>query len=108
MSMLNPGPQSVNLDKNNLSIYYQNVQGFITYNSLSKDSPTLNITKLLEFQTFVYNTQPDIIILNETWLKPSIKNSEVLSENAYKIFRVDRSIDTHPMDSNNPNKYSKL
>ena len=107
MSMLNPGPQSVNSGKSNLSIYYQNVQGLITYNSLGKDSPTLNMTKLLEFQTFVYNTQPDIIILNETWLKLSIKNSELLSENTYKIFRVDRSIDTHPMDSNNPNKYKK-
>ena len=55
----------------------------------------------------MYNTKPDIIILNETWLKPSIKNSELLSSNMYKIFRLDRSPDTHPVDCKNPKKFKK-
>ena len=108
MSMLNPGPQnSTHGIIQNLNIYYQNVQGLISYNSLGQDHPTLNLTKLSEFQATVYDTKPDVIILNETWLKPSIKNSELLSTNMYKIFRVDRSPDTHPVDCNNPKKYKK-
>ena len=105
MSMLNPGPQNLINGLQKLNIYYQNVQGLISYNSLGKDHPTLNMTKLYEFQSFVYNTKPDIIVLNETWLKPSIKNSELLSNGMYKIFRADRSPDTHPVDVNNPKKY---
>ena len=43
MSMLNPGPQNSNQDIQNLNVYYQNVQGLISYNSLGNDDPTLNM-----------------------------------------------------------------
>ena len=66
-SILNPGP---NINTNSSSdscfkIFYQNVQivhGFIAYGSLGNKYPVLNFTKLLEFQAYVSNNQPDIII----------------------------------------------
>ena len=43
-SLLNPGPQ-------NLSVYYQNVQGLIPFSNLRDTHPILNRTKILELNT---------------------------------------------------------
>ena len=61
----------------------------------------------MEFQAFVFENAPDLIILNETWLKPSISSSEILPGKSYKIFRIDRSTETHPPDLDNPKKFKK-
>ena len=66
MSLLNPGPSTPNL-----SVFYQNVHGLVTLNTMSKPHPTLNITKVCELQSYLHINKFDIIILNETWLKPS-------------------------------------
>ena len=50
---------------------------------------------------------PDIFILNETWLKNSISDSEIFPTDQYKIFRLDRSKVTHPPDPNFPNKFRR-
>ena len=70
-SLLNPGPK----DPNKISVFYQNIQGLITYSSLGSAHPTMNITKMSELNCFVASQQPDIIIFNETWLKDSVQNS---------------------------------
>lgn len=101
MSLLNPGPER----STGLNCFFQNVQGFVTLNSISKPSPDLNLTKIMEFQVYVYEKAPDIIILNETWLKPSINSKELLPGNSYKIFRRDRSPQSHPPDPDDPNKF---
>ena len=101
MSILNPGPV------NNLSVLYQNVQGLLPISELAEINPTLNLTKLHEFQAYVYSQSPDIIIINETWLKPCIHDNEIFPPEAYKIFRCDRSPDTHPPDPSNPNRYRR-
>ena len=49
--------------------------------------------------------KPDIVIYNETWLKNSISDSEVLPTNTYKVFRLDRTSYTHPPDPNNRKKF---
>ena len=98
-SIVNPGPTG------SLSVLYQNVQGFINLNDLNKTHPPLNMTKLLEFQSFVYSAKPDIIILNETWLCKSILDSEIFPNNSYKVFRRDRTLLTHPLDPTKPKKY---
>jgi hypothetical protein len=90
-SMLNPGP-------NNLSVLYQNVRGLVPFSHLRYDNPSLDVNKILELQSFVAIEKPDIVALNETWLKPSIGNNEIFSDNQYKIFRADRSKKTHPPD----------
>ena len=51
--------------------------------------------------------KPDILMLNETWLKKSIKKSELFSLETYKIFRLDRTAHTHPIDPSNPTKFRK-
>ena len=99
-SLLNPGPK-------NFSIYYQNVQGFVPIKDLAFNNPSLNHTKLLEFQNYVFTAKPSIIALNETWLKPSIRDNEILPDTSYKIFRVDRSVESHPPDPNNPRLYKR-
>ena len=99
-SLLNPGPE-------NMNVYYQNVQGFIPLNDLGSDNPSLNFSKLLEFQNYASNIKPSVIALNETWLKPSIRDNEILNDSLYKIFRVDRSPASHPSDPTNQNLYKR-
>ena len=101
MSIINPGPNN----PCNLTMFYLNIQGLVTQNSLSSSHPSFNITKLLEFQSYVYEHKPEIIILNETWLKPTIHDNEILDTQMYKIFRRDRSVISHPPDSNDPKKF---
>jgi endonuclease/exonuclease/phosphatase family metal-dependent hydrolase len=98
-SILNPGP-------NSLSIVYNNVRGFINTRDLTSDSPPLNMTKVHEVQGFIFTHKPDVIILNETWLKKSINSNEVLPDN-YKVFRLDRSTKSHPFDPTQPRKFRK-
>ena len=42
-----------------------------------------------------------------TWLKQDIHDNEILPPEAYKVFRCDRTVNSHPPDPNNPNKYRK-
>jgi hypothetical protein len=98
--LLNPGPKE-------LSVYYQNVQGLIPFSALSDTHPKLNINKILELQAYLNINMPDIVVLNETWLKKSILDNEILPSNQYHVFRLDRSTRTHPPDPNDPKKFRK-
>ena len=98
-SILNPGPSS-------LSIVYNNVHGFVNTRDLASESPPLNMTKVHEFHGYLYTHKPDIVILNETWLKKAINSKEVIPDN-YKVFRLDRSLTTHPYDQTHPKKFRK-
>ena len=100
-SLLNPGPAG----HTSLSVLYQNVQGLVPISSLGDKNPMLNTTKLLEFQSSVQNLNPDLIALNETWLKPSINDAEIFPSDNYKVFRQDRSKFTHPPDPSNSRKF---
>ena len=100
-SILNPGPTKIN----GLSCYFHNVQGLITISSLGKPFPDLNQTKICELQAHIFSTSPDVVILNETWLKSTITNNEILPEHIYKSFRLDRSSSSHPIDPSNPKKF---
>ena len=100
LTIKNPGPPG-------LSIMYQNVQGLIPLHDLGNKNPILNQTKINELQIKVYESSPDVLVLNETWLKPSINDNEILSPEAYKIFRCDRSPKTHPADLNKHKKFRK-
>ena len=74
-------------------------------NSIHKQHPDLNITKLIEFQTHIFENSPDIILLNKTWLKPTISDIEIIPSDNYRIFRRNRYPDSHPLDPENPNKF---
>ena len=63
------------------------------------------MTKVAELQCSINLNKPDIIILNETWLKSSILDTEIFSTETYKVFRLDRSKSTHPLDPSNPKKF---
>ena len=101
-SLKNPGP-TINVSNNahGLSIFYQNVQGLIPFTELNKKHPNLDNTKLAELHAYVYEKQPDIIVLNETWLKSTISDEEILPRDKYRIMRCDRSEHSHPPDPNN-------
>ena len=83
-SLLNPGPSS-------LTVLYQNVQSFLLPYSAGKTNPDLDRKKVSNFQGHVAFTKPDIIVLNETWLKSSINSNVLLSDTQYKVYRRDRS-----------------
>ena len=102
MSIKNPGPAK------NLTVYYQNVRGLIPWSDLGNSHPNLDQTKISELQLYLYSQHPDVVILNETWLKPCIKDNEIIREQDYKIFRLDRNENTHPMDPDNPSKFRKM
>ena len=99
--MLNPGP-------NSLKPCYQNVQGLIPIKDLTLKQPSLNVTKIYELNSYINNNKPDIIMLNETWLKKCVDDHEVIKERTFTIYRNDRNQVSHPSDPNNPNKFRKL
>lgn len=101
MTILNPGPDG-------LSVVYHNVQGLIPFSELGNKHPSLNQTKLLELQSYAFSNSPDVLVLNETWLKSSIHDNEILPPNAYTIFRRDRSTKSHPPDPVNPKNIEKM
>ena len=103
MSIINPGPKATRIP---LTVFYNNVHGLINARDLASDHPPLNMTKIHELHGFLFSNKPDVVILNETWLKKSIKDHEVLPNN-YKVFKLDRSLDTHPWDPNHPEKFRK-
>ena len=108
-SISNPGPDSSHQYKASsaLSIFYQNIQGLIPFSNLREDHPQLDNNKILELHAYIYKHNPDIIVLNETWLKPSILDSEIFPPDKYQIFRLDRSEKTHPIDPLNTKKYRR-
>jgi len=65
----------------------------------------LNLNKVHELNHLISTKKPDIIIYNETWLKSSILDNEIIPTDAYKVFRLDRSSYTHPPDPNNSRKF---
>ena len=107
-SLINPGPGlQVEPKTTSINIFYQNVQGLIPFTELNKKHPRLDNTKISELQAYIHDKQPDIIVLNETWLKNTILDQEILPSSQYKIFRCDRTEDSHPPDKNNPLKYRR-
>ena len=71
-SLLNLGPDSI-------SVYYQNIHGLLTFSSLGKDNPTQNLTKVIEFQSYLTVKCPDVVLLNKTWFKSNILSKRNLS-----------------------------
>ena len=90
-----------------VSVFYQNVQELIPFSQLSNPNPMLDHTKIIEIHACIYEQEPDIIILNETWLKSSIIDNEIIPISLYKVFHCDRSTSTHPIDPDNPKKYRR-
>ena len=87
-----------------LTVFYKNVQGIINTRDLASENPPLNMTKIHELHGYLHTNKPNIVILNETWPKKSILDTEILPDN-YKIFRLDRSQKTHPWDPTQPKKF---
>ncbi len=105
-AIANPGPTSPAVGSlSNLNVYFQNVHGLIPFGELANEHPMLDNTKCLEISTYMNHSKIDIAILNETWLKKSVMDSEFLHPNQYKIFRNDRSKKTHPPDPSNPIRF---
>ena len=55
----------------------------------------------------IFSYTLDILILNETWLKENILDSEILPPVMYKIFRRDRCPETHSIDISNPKEFRR-
>ncbi|MCP4487610.1 MAG: hypothetical protein GY820_09895 [Gammaproteobacteria bacterium] len=100
-SLLNPGPDCFKAS-------YQNVRGLIPFSQLDKAHPSLDRTKIFELNAYLHSEKPDILLLNETWLKKSINDREVIENPNYNVYRNDRSQTTHPADHNNPLNFRKF
>ena len=104
-SLFNPGP--VNGTSSHISVMYHNVQGLIPFSNLGDKCPNLDQTKIYGLKSSIAINKPDIIVLNETWLKKSILDNEILDPKFYKIYRLDRSQETHPLYPENIKKIRK-
>ena len=107
----NPGPSNNTkntLLSDKLTICYQNIQGLIPFTQLSNNHPDLDQTKISELHAYIYDKRPDIVILNETWLKSTIYDNEILPDKSYKVFRCYRTKYSHPPDPDNPKKFRKI
>ena len=98
-NIMNPGPAS------HVNVLYHNVRGFVDLTE--KTHSQLYTSKLKEFHGILFSQQPDVVILNETWLKKPILSSEIFPNNTYKVFRRDRSIKSHPPDPLSPTKFKR-
>ena len=106
-SLLNPGPFSSGIVRASGLNVISKCQGLIPFTELNKKHPNLDNTKILELHAYIHDEQPDIIVLNETWLKNTVLDEKILPSNLYKIFRRDRTEDTQPPDLNNPLKFRR-
>ena len=105
-SILNPGPDDNR--RTHLKVMFQNVRGLVPFSCLGKsNNMPLDAGKLMEFQSKIYKDKPDIIILTETWLSKEHLDNEILPDNIYKVYRRDRSKQSHPPDAENPNKFRR-
>ena len=93
-SLLKPGPACTKNPKQ-FNVCYQNVQGLIPFGQLNEKHPTLNTTKINEIGLYLQANNPDVMVLNETWLKSSILDNEVIPTDKYEVFRLDRTKSTH-------------
>ena len=109
-SIKNPGPlypDNNSTESEKLNVYYQNVQGLIPFTELNKKHPNLDQTKILELQSYIYKHHPDVIVLNETWLKSTILDNEIFPNTEYKIYRCDRTESSHPPDPDDRLKFRR-
>ena len=73
-----------------------NVPQSIPFTHINSENPPLNLTKPAELHTYVAYNKPDIVILNETWLKENI-GRKFFHSLITKFFRLDRSPYSHPL-----------
>ena len=92
-SMLNPGPD--------IKVSYCNAQGLILGTSMRGNSPIFQTNKILHLQSYLHFNSPDILILNETWLNEHVHTNEIVEEQYYKSFRLDRT-------QEDKNRYGKI
>ena len=78
-NITNPGPI------NDLKVLYHNADGFVDLRNKSP-SPQLFKNKIADFHGYIFSEKPDVVILNETWFKKSILDSELFPNNSYKFF----------------------
>ena len=64
--LLNPGPCKA------VKVVSFNCQGLIPFSELDENHPTLNVAKMHEINQYLVNHEPDIVMLNETWLAEEI------------------------------------
>ena len=73
-SIVNPGPLP------RLKVAYCNAQGFIMMSTMKGNQPIFQTNKLLDFQSYIHLENPDIVIVNETWLNEHINSNEIVDE----------------------------
>ena len=88
--IVNPGPPT-HSRTTNLKVSYCNCQGLIFASSMKSKQPIFQTNKLLDFQTYLHHDKPDIVVINESWLNANIHNNEIVDEQYYKMFRLDRT-----------------
>ena len=87
-SIVNPGPTE---PKTKISVVYCNVNGLINMQSISGDQPQFQVSKLSDLRAYLFTYEPEIVVLNETWLNKHVNDGELVSDQFYTIYRKDRT-----------------
>lgn len=83
---LNPGDRCKN--QRSISVFYQNARSLKALLK-NREEPNDYTCKLALLQDIVYSAKYDVVAISETWLNPSVTNSEILPH-GYEIYRKDR------------------
>ena len=87
----NPGPpcnsSGIRSQNSQLKSLVLNARGLMSINRDEVSNQT--VCNLQRFQNLVYNENSDVICVNETWLKNSISNEDILHY-GFTIYRKDR------------------
>ena len=67
----------------------------------------IQCAELLVRPLYMYQNRPDVIILNEMWLKCTMLDDEIFPSSEYKIYRCDRTEFSHPPDPNDRLKFRR-
>ena len=78
---------------------------FVPFSELGKKAPNQDVSEIIEFQTYIFEHKPCMVILNETWLSKCHLDNEIFPDGCYECYRLDRSVKTHPPDKNDPKKF---
>ena len=89
-----------------LSVYFQNAKGLIPFSELGKAHPMSNTNKVSEFQSYLFDKKPNVVILNKTCLSKNINNNAIFPAQTYKMFRLDRINKIYPQDIDDPDRYN--
>eukprot|EP00116_Pleurobrachia_bachei_P017717 sb/3477979/ len=56
-----------------------------------QSQPQFQLSKLSDLRAYLFTYEPEIVVLNETWLNKHVNDGELVSDQFYTVYRKDSS-----------------